>query len=704
MNEGIRALRYQDIHRERLVRVILLQTGAKNNHSTVELYTPWYSMSRPGGVLFESILASRSSPSIQYLVHCSAYVVRSLTSCLPVVESHPRPAMRAGRERPAYVACLRIGDSPDVLLIHIQCDAKPEGCTPCARTGRKCPGYRKQVDLMFRDQSSNVIRKAKAAEAKKSKSPEPQPAKASPQPTSVPEPSVAPQPTAESDAPLTAADELSLVSRKWDPILSIGPTMDERATCYFVFHHLVGVQSPSRGLLDNLLMMFQSNSVDENLLTAVKAVSYASYAHHLHNTELTEVSRWQYTKAVNLTNAALRSDESAAKDSTLLSVMILGMYEILTGSTQRSLQAWMEHVRGSAALIKMRGEEQLKTPQGRRLFVQASIGILTSCVQLNIPVPRHMVELMYKVPDYFDQSISQDDIVHVAYGIHMKMIEVNQFRASVEKGIVSDKHEIVSMALELDSRLNAIPNDTPPEFRYYVVKSKSDTDFAFQGTYHVYYDLLTAHMWNSIRVFRILLHEQIRDTLLKGFSARPPVFTKAEHTIQFQKSTDICATLQADILGSVPQHLGYVGHDNIRDESYPAIWGDCIINHETQGSFGGTVLPDGPGAQAAAIECLPRFNCLDVPHRGKTPSAGSQSPSIPDIRASGCFNLIWPIWLAGAMDVVTEEVQTYASKSLRLIDESVGIRQATMLAKAIESRTIVLDAWKDRERFEIVEE
>src|ERR1700733_8446664 len=47
-----------------------------------------------------------------------------------------------------------------------QCDkmALPEGCTQCVRAKRKCPGYRALGDLLFRDQSSNVIRKFKAKE------------------------------------------------------------------------------------------------------------------------------------------------------------------------------------------------------------------------------------------------------------------------------------------------------------------------------------------------------------------------------------------------------------------------------------------------------------------------------------------------------------------------------------------------------------
>jgi hypothetical protein len=394
---------------------------------------------------------------------------------------------------------------------------------------------------MFRDQSSNVIRKAKAAEAKKSESPAPQSPKSSRETTPKSEP----------------VEDLELVSRRWDPIFSIEPTLDERATCYFVFNYLIGIQSPSRGVLDNLLLLYQTNSIDDNLLTAVKAVSYASYAHHMQSTELTDVSRYQYTKSVTMTNRALQSTADAVKDSTLMSVMILGMYEILTGNTQRSLEAWMEHIRGSAALIKMRGDDQLKTPQGRRLFIQASIGILTSCVQLNIAVPKQVEDMVRRIPDYLD---TDDHFVQLAFRIHLTMIEVNQFRAAIHKGKLTDLHDILSQALEFDARLSSIADNPPPEFRYYVLRTAPNSDIAFRDTYYVYFDLLTANLWNSVRVFRILMQEKIRDTLLKGFAAKPPVFILPEHTLQFQKSTDVCCELGAEILYSVPQHLGYVNH------------------------------------------------------------------------------------------------------------------------------------------------
>lgn len=45
-----------------------------------------------------------------------------------------------------------------------QCDQRLPGCTQCERAKRVCPGYRVPGDLLFRNESDNVIRKFKAKE------------------------------------------------------------------------------------------------------------------------------------------------------------------------------------------------------------------------------------------------------------------------------------------------------------------------------------------------------------------------------------------------------------------------------------------------------------------------------------------------------------------------------------------------------------
>ncbi|UKZ78118.1 hypothetical protein TrVFT333_005852 [Trichoderma virens FT-333] len=45
----------------------------------------------------------------------------------------------------------------------IRCDQKDPGCGQCTKRQIECPGYRNIVDLMFRDESNHVIKKATTA-------------------------------------------------------------------------------------------------------------------------------------------------------------------------------------------------------------------------------------------------------------------------------------------------------------------------------------------------------------------------------------------------------------------------------------------------------------------------------------------------------------------------------------------------------------
>lgn len=52
-----------------------------------------------------------------------------------------------------------------------------------------------------------------------------------------------------------------------------------------------------------------------------------------------------------------------------------------------------------------------------------------------------------------------------------------------------------------------------------------------------------------------MLHEQIRYVLLKGFAAKPPLFTTPEHTAQLQTSTDTLYQLKQTFLPVFPSTL-----------------------------------------------------------------------------------------------------------------------------------------------------
>lgn len=497
-----------------------------------------------------------------------------------------------------------------------QCDQQPEGCGQCKRAKRECPGYRVPGDVIFRNESENVIKKFKAKEAR----------------TRAASKSLVSVPSTPAEASDCDSEESLEVVRPWPaPILSytLAQPLEDRATVFFVTNYIIGIRGPTRGHLDYLSDLYQTSSLPDGLMASMKAVGLAGYSHAIHAPSLMKNARYQYMRALQLTNAALRSPEDVKKDTTLMATMILGIFETVTGCNQRSVTAWAEHVAGASALLRLRGREQLRTAGGRRMFIQVSSTLMISCIQRGLPLPDYIIEWTADAR----KLLSAPD---AAWTILELMMEFTNFRASVIDGSSSDLEVILAKALDLDSRYLYFFNNVAPGWEYQTVFDGVECDFVYKGHYHIYFDYWIAQMWNGMRTVRALLNELIRDVLLKGFATKPPLFTKPAHTAQFQISTDILYEMQADILASVPQHLG--------------------------------VTPRPAPSPSAA----PRSNDQTLAVFPWTNFSEHNDESFPVVRASGPYFLMWPLWFAGIMDVATEPIRQFVVKNLMYIAETMG--------------------------------
>ncbi|KAL5328978.1 hypothetical protein ACEPPN_002487 [Leptodophora sp. 'Broadleaf-Isolate-01'] len=70
-------------------------------------------------------------------------------------------------------------------------------------------------------------------------------------------------------------------------------------------------------------------------------------------------ARQKYALALRLINKALRSPKDVLKNSALLAVLMLAIFETTAGSKQLSLKEWRHHMNGAATLLKLRGRSQL---------------------------------------------------------------------------------------------------------------------------------------------------------------------------------------------------------------------------------------------------------------------------------------------------------------------------------------------------------
>ena len=436
----------------------------------------------------------------------------------------------------------------------------------------------------------------------------------------------------------------------------LSPTVDERGIGFFFANYVIGMDSPSTARLDQNPAL-SSPGIDENLLTSMKAVGLAGFASSAHAPGLMREAKKQYLAAIQLTNTALRSPVDVKKDSTLLAVMILSIFETISGGNRHSLTAWKSHLNGAAALLKLRGPEQLSTSGGRRMFMQVTSSLVVICLQYDIELPAHIMELRAEAAKH----LNPDGLV---LRVQEPMILSTNFRARVRHGIISDPYLILARAMELDGNFVSIFSDVPPAWGYKTVYTDADPEIVFSGFYHVYRDFMTAQLWNGMRSFRILLNEMIRDVLLAGFSSRPPRFFGQEYVTQFQISTEALYQLQSDILASVPQHLGYTSK-----------------GHKVSSLSGARVSADNDRSPH-------RLLWSDFGHHRHWDSQGPASVSsyLPVIRQSGGYLLPWPLYLAGATDIATEPVQRWVIESLRSLGRSVGIQQAMVLANMLEMK------------------
>ncbi|CAP59717.1 uncharacterized protein PODANS_1_360, partial [Podospora anserina S mat+] len=212
---------------------------------------------------------------------------------------------------------------------------KPE-CTRCHKSGLPCPGYRDLNEVIFRDESSRIIRISRKGERKQT-GPALSPSAANPLPASLTSP----------------ADEVgaNFFFAKYvfhqDPFSTSSGYQDWLATAY---RHHDGRFAPLRA--------------------AIEAAGLAGLSNINPSPQLSVQSRQQYRHALTAVKEALSNPSQAADDATLMAVILLGLYEMINFDTWDRYHSWTTHIQGATALLDLRGQEQFTRERGGQLYVQ----------------------------------------------------------------------------------------------------------------------------------------------------------------------------------------------------------------------------------------------------------------------------------------------------------------------------------------------
>lgn len=155
-----------------------------------------------------------------------------------------------------------------------RCDQASPSCERCRRLGKECGGYRDMTDLIFKDETLSIARRAGTS--------------------------------GESGA----RNALAIRQPSFD--------RDTRARQFF-FNHFV---TPSH------LSFLEKVDPDDFLAAPITACGLAAIANRQNDSVGRERGRRFYIDAITATNAALRNPRKVKEDSTLMAVCLLSCYEV----------------------------------------------------------------------------------------------------------------------------------------------------------------------------------------------------------------------------------------------------------------------------------------------------------------------------------------------------------------------------------------
>ncbi|KAK3504859.1 hypothetical protein B0T13DRAFT_18307 [Neurospora crassa] len=599
----------------------------------------------------------------------------------------------------------------------IRCDQRVPGCGQCQKRKEECPGYRNLVDLMFRDESDHVRNKAeekarrrRRLSVKTPSSPSDQRCSMTPERRQttpsllVPSPK---RPTSSTPEATWSDDDDSIPmspdSGSWPVtppvalLYDLPPSCQQQGIAYFFSRYVSVEETTCHHNFSFVFDIWKPTSVAhdrhvDGVLASMTAVGLVGLAGVTRSPDMMEAAWKSYGTALRLTNHALETPLEAVKDTTMLSVLILGLFELIAEhpSHMRTVEAFQEHVNGAVALAKLRGPAQFETKGGVKMFSMLCQRVVLSCLQSRepMPMPQPLIDLWHAMP----QPIQLKGFGCLTLSALPLMHNFLQVRVDILNGVLADSDNILAHLFSIDKRFEQLSAQFSPDLPYKTFRLTRHHPAVLNGVCNVYSTLWDTTLWNSLRMLRMVLLETIIceiQQLSRRLCLKP---TSGPYADQFKGAKRKLKEILEAICGSVPQLLGLVDPadgsvDNpcstpissveVRETPSPP----TSPSARSSDSGGSSQSPMDPArAQGASLTIL----------HPVTPAStdAEEEASRFVLLVSATSPVVWPLYMVGMSSVCNGKVKSYVVGRLRTLYMETGVKQADAVANLLEEHEI----------------
>ncbi|KAL7653855.1 hypothetical protein ACMYSQ_008529 [Aspergillus niger] len=367
----------------------------------------------------------------------------------------------------------------------IKCDEGRPGCRNCGIYGKPCPGYRS--DGIFRNETHKVQQlmndKAKACSSSSSRTQT--------------QPSSHDVSGGGKDLQKTTLSAYQISDATWE----------ERAICYF-FDQFTIVECNAFGGMGHLgfLPSLYADCRDQNvgnpasmsLRLAVDATALMALSNRVNVPGVVTQARYRFGLALRRLQEALDLPLEAAKDETFATLVILSLFEDISGDRHGLTSA---HTVGFEALTRLRGESQLGHAAGLDMFKYAYVRMQIEFLLLKGKPSLDSDRLVERL----DSADPLQSLMILASKVRQLISEPSSASDSLQSFGITKLASWIDSCRHLDLELVQWTQTLPELWLPLETRAYTGEDVL------TYREMITAVIWAHYRVLRIFIHGAMAD-------------------------------------------------------------------------------------------------------------------------------------------------------------------------------------------------
>ncbi|KAK1981148.1 hypothetical protein LZ30DRAFT_658028 [Colletotrichum cereale] len=515
----------------------------------------------------------------------------------------------------------------------VKCDEVKPFCMRCTKSKRHCPGYGPVV----RDQSKTYAEKLKKLRQATSGTPHST------------DPSVSPESGSSGDCfdntLSRTTSSLGPQRRNSTPFRfgnkegdlvecfkhvpgGLTNPLDEQASCLFLSQFVnVPMTSTARGYYSFLPRYLGRGDISVCLSLAFKATSMASLAmRQSKGTRGPALLRAQehHVNALKAVGQAIADPVEVDNDQTLGAVLMLAFYETLM--SKDSIKEYMNHVKGAAKIIGMRGQKCLETDEGREMFaLTRNHWILIQ----NLFKETEMSDFLWLLHNETPQRVNRETVDMNLYFTRLQQSVDSLIAQAHHPGpeAIDEMVDLLGKCRNLENEFRQLKGNLNPQWKVEVAEwvfdrtdEELDTEPTFEGPVYKFFNLPVAVLHIISWAFHLnLIATMMRCSSWLASAGKEDLGELDDYETLVQLSTD-CVN---DIVSGVPYFCSWNAYGVVVSQ-FPC----------------GLIKPDDP------------------------------------LKGEAGLIVMWPIAIAMKSDYATPRQRRYLRNRLRYIADSSGINQA----------------------------